>query len=81
MKTVLTTEDLFKIHSLLEENGYGEIPLSIVNKILTKDRLKKINEHIRISNNDKSENNQDFDQINVQVGNIEFQYKLVKDEV
>lgn len=77
MKTLLTLEDLYNIHNILDNNGYGEIPLKIQIDILTKERLKQINDSLYVYNTDNKEKvEDDFEQINVKIGNIEFQYKL-----
>lgn len=78
MKTILTLQDLFTIQSLLEGNGFGEIPLIIQTEVLTKERLKQINETINSYDtlNEQKNTNEDLEQINVKIGNIEFQYKL-----
>ena len=77
MKTLLTLEDLYNIHNILENNGYGEIPLKIQMDILTKERLKQINDSLYAHNTDNKEKvEDDYDRIYVKIGNIEFQYKL-----
>lgn len=77
MKTLLTLEDLYTIQGILDENGYGDIPLKIQIDILTKERLKQINDSLYAHNTDNQEKVvDDFEQINVKIGNIEFQYKL-----
>lgn len=77
MKTLLTLEDLYTIQGILDENGYGDIPLKIQIDILTKERLKQINDSLYAHNTDNKEKvEDDFEQINVKIGNIEFQYKL-----
>lgn len=77
MKTLLTLEDLYTIQGVLDENGYGDIPLKIQIDILTKERLKQINDSLYAHNTDNQEKvEDDFEQINVKIGNIEFQYKL-----
>lgn len=77
MKTLLTLEDLFNIQGILDENGYGDIQLKIQIDILTKERLKQINDSLYAYNTDNKEKVEDnFEQINVKIGNIEFQYKL-----
>lgn len=77
MKTLLTLEDLYNIQNILDNNGYGEIPLKIQMDILTKERLKQINDSLYAHNIDNKEKvEDDFEQINVKIGNIEFQYKL-----
>lgn len=77
MKTLLTLDDLYNIHNILDNNGYGEIPLKIQIDILTKERLKQINDSLYVYNTDNKEKvEDDFEQINVKIGNIEFQYKL-----
>jgi hypothetical protein len=77
MKTLLTLEDLYNIQNILDNNGYGEIPLKIQMDILTKERLKQINDSLYAHNTDNKEKvEDDFEQINVKIGNIEFQYKL-----
>lgn len=77
MKTLLTLEDLYNIQNILDNNGYGEIPLKIQIDILTKERLKQINDSLYVYNTDNKEKvEDDFEQINVKIGNIEFQYKL-----
>lgn len=79
MKTIFTIEDLYTIQSLLDNNGYGEIPMKIQIDVLTRERLKQINETFFSQNPDKEGKiDDDFDQINVKVGNIIFQYKLVE---
>jgi hypothetical protein len=78
MKTILTLEDLYNIQNLLEVNGYGEIPLKIQIDVLTRERLKQINDTFYQYNADNKEKTEDFEQINVNVGNIEFQYKLTE---
>lgn len=79
MKTILNLEDLYTIQNLLEENGYGEIPLKIQIDVLTKERLKQLNDTLFLQSADNTEKTDDFEQINVNIANIEFQYKLVKD--
>lgn len=79
MKTILNLEDLYTIQNLLEENGYGEIPLKIQIDVLTKERLKQVNDTLFLQSADNTEKTDDFEQINVNIANIEFQYKLVKD--
>jgi hypothetical protein len=77
MKTLLTLEDLYTIQGVLDENGYGDIPLKIQIDILTKERLKQINDSLYAHNTDNQEKvEDDFEQINVKIGNVEFQYKL-----
>ena len=77
MKTLLTLEDLYTIQGILDENGYGDIPLKIQIDILTKERLKQINDSLYAHNTDNQEKvEDDFEQINVKIGNVEFQYKL-----
>lgn len=77
MKTLLTLEDLYNIQNILDNNGYGEIPLKIQIDIFTKERLKQINDSLYVHNTDNKEKvEDDFEQINVKIGNIEFQYKL-----
>ena len=77
MKTLLTLEDLYNIQNILDNNGYGEIPLKIQIDILTKERLKQINDSLYVHNTDNKEKvEDDFDQINLKIGNIEFQNKL-----
>lgn len=79
MKTILTLEDLFNIQNVLDREGYGEIPLKIQVEILTKERMKTINEMLRQNGPQDNDNeNEEYDQINVNVGNIEFQYVLKK---
>lgn len=79
MKTIFTIEDLYTIQSLLENNGYGEIPMKIQIDVLTRERLRQINETFFSQRPDKEGKiDDDFDQINVKVGNIIFQYKLVE---
>lgn len=78
MKTILTLEDLYNIQNLLDVNGYGEIPLKIQIDVLTRERLKQINDTFYQYNTDNKEKTEDFEQINVNVGNIEFQYKLTE---
>lgn len=81
MKTILTLQDLFTIQSLLEVNGFGEIPLTIQTEVLTKERLRQINETINSYDtlNEQKNINEDLEQINVKIGNIEFQYKLFEE--
>jgi hypothetical protein len=80
MKTILTIEDLFNIQNVLEREGYGELPLKIQVEILTKERMKTINEMLRQNDTQHTDNeNEEYDQINVNVGNIEFQYVLKND--
>ena len=77
MIPLLTLEDLYNIQNILDNNGYGEIPLKIQIDILTKERLKQINDSLYVHNTDNKEKvEDDFEQINVKIGNIEFQYKL-----
>jgi hypothetical protein len=79
MKTILSLEDLFNIQNVLEREGYGELPLKIQVEILTKERMKTINEMLRQNGpQDNEDENEDYDQINVNIGNIEFQYVLKK---
>ena len=75
MKTLLTLEDLYNIQNILDNNGYGEIPLKIQIDILTKERLKQINDSLYVHNTDNKEKvEDDFEQINVKIGNIETEH-------
>ena len=44
MKTVLKLNDLYEISEFLNEKNFNEAPITIVIDVMTKERLKRINE-------------------------------------
>lgn len=81
MKTLLDIEDLQKISDFLIENGYGDVPLTIIIEVLTKERLKKLNEDLYYQyNTNKEAEIIDADEIDVNINNFKFKYVLKKDD-
>ena len=81
MKTLLDIEDLQKISDFLIENDYGEVPLTIIIEVLTKERLKKLNEDLYYQyNTNKEAEIIDADEIDVNINNFKFKYVLKKDD-
>lgn len=83
MKKILKGEDLSEIASWLIENGYSDANLKILIKVKDKQMLKNINDdyfyrfaHYKLEDGDenKENTNRDADQIDVNIGGIDFQY-------
>lgn len=73
LNKVLRTEDLFKIESLLSEEGYGDCGLEIVIRVRSKEILDRVNEEFYYSNN-KEGTPPDVDDVNVLIGGTRFKY-------
>ena len=80
MKTVLKLNDLYDISEFLNEKKYNEVPITIVIDVMTKERLKRINEEF-FSESGRPENElqDDVDQICVNVLGVTFIYRLKED--
>ena len=80
MKTVLKLNDLYEISEFLNEKKYNEVPITIVIDVMTKERLKRINEEF-FSESGRPENElqDDVDQICVNVLGVKFIYRLKED--
>lgn len=80
MKTVLKLNDLYEISEFLNEKKFNEVPITIVIDVMTKERLKRINEEF-FSESGRPENElqDDVDQICVNVLGVKFIYRLKED--
>ena len=80
MKTVLKLNDLYDISEFLNEKKYNEVPITIMIDVMTKERLKRINEEF-FSESGRPENElqDDVDQICVNVLGVTFIYRLKED--
>ena len=70
---LLNSNDLEKIASILEENGYGNSNITVVINVRTKGVLSRINEDFFYRNNVDG-TPPDVDEVNVDVGEIHFKY-------
>lgn len=75
---LLTSEDLEKIASLLEDGGYGTSDIMIVINVQSQGILDKINEDFFYRNNQEGTPPK-VDEVKVSVGNVNFKY-VVKDD-
>lgn len=80
MRTILKLNDLYDISEFLNEKKYNEVPITIVIDVMTKERLKRINEEF-FSESGRPENElqDDVDQICVNVLGVKFIYRLKED--
>ena len=80
MRTILKLNDLYDISEFLNEKKYNEVPITIVIDVMTKERLKRINEEF-FSESGRPENElqDDVDQICVNVLGVKFIYRLQED--
>ena len=80
MRTILKLNDLYDISEFLNEQKYNEVPITIVIDVMTKERLKRINEEF-FSESGRPENElqDDVDQICVNVLGVKFIYRLKED--
>ena len=80
MRTILNLNDLYDISEFLNEKKYNEVPITIVIDVMTKERLKRINEEF-FSESGRPENElqDDVDQICVNVLGVKFIYRLKED--
>ena len=79
VKKILRGEDLSEIASWLIENGYSDANLKILIRVKDKQMLQNINDDYfyRFAHNDDTTDknaNRDADQIDVNIGGIDFQY-------
>ena len=80
MRTILKLNDLYDISEFLNEKKFNEVPITIVIDVMTKERLKRINEEF-FSESGRPENElqDDVDQICVNVIGVKFIYRLKED--
>ena len=80
MRTILKLNDLYDISEFLNEKKYNEVPITIVIDVMTKERIKRINEEF-FSESGRPENElqDDVDQICVNVLGVKFIYRLKED--
>lgn len=80
MRTILKLNDLYDISEFLNEKKFNEVPITIVIDVMTKERLKRINEEF-FSESGRPENElqDDVDQICVNVLGVKFIYRLKED--
>ena len=80
MRTILKLNDLYDISEFLNEKKYNEVPITIVIDVMTKERLKRINEEF-FSESGRPENElqDDVDQICANVLGVKFIYRLKED--
>ena len=80
MRTILKLNDLYDISEFLNEKKFNEAPITIVIDVMTKERLKRINEEF-FSESGRPENElqDDVDQICVNVLGVKFIYRLKED--
>ena len=80
-KRVLKFEDILKISTILEENGFSDANMTVVLGVASQALLNKINEDLFIRN--KGENDTEIksnvSEIDVNVNNINFKYVLTDD--
>lgn len=78
MINVLKYEDLLKIEEFFRENELDSGNLSVVMYIETQERLKRINRDYYYKANPSGTDilDQDVKEVNIQVGNVIFTYKL-----
>jgi len=70
---VISSDDLVKISELLAENGYSSTDITVVINVRSNEILKRINDDFYYRNNDGG-TPPDVDEINVNVGGINFKY-------
>ena len=77
---ILKLNDLYDISEFLNEKKYNEVPITIVIDVMTKERLKRINEEF-FSESGRPENElqDNVDQICVNVLGVKFIYRLKED--
>lgn len=82
MINVLKYDDLLKIEEFLRENELDNGNLSVVMYIETQERLNRINKdyYYKVNPNGTDALDQDVKNINIQVGNVTFTYKLREDD-
>ena len=81
MINVLKYDDLLKIEEFLRENELDNGNLSVVMYIETQERLNRINKdyYYKVNPNGTDALDQDVKNINIQVGNVTFTYRLRED--
>ena len=82
MINLLKYDDLLKIEEFLRENELDNGNLSVVMYIETQERLNRINKdyYYKVNPNGTDALDQDVKNINIQVGNVTFTYKLREDD-
>ena len=78
MINVLKYNDLLKIEEFLRENEMDNGNLSVVMYLETQERLNRINRDYFYKSNpgDVEPAKGDIDEVNIQIGNVTFTYKL-----
>ena len=78
MKNILKYDDLLEIESFLREKEMDNGNLSVVMYIETQERLNRINKdyYYKLNPNGNDSLDQNVDNVNIQVGNVIFTYKL-----
>lgn len=82
VKKILTSEDLNAIADYLTENGYNEAGLKILIRIDDKQTLQNISDdyYYRFAANDENvKRKEDVNEVNVNIGDIEFSYVIRED--
>jgi hypothetical protein len=78
MINVLKYDNLLKIEEFLRENEFDSGNLSVVMYIETQERLNRINKdyYYKVNPNGTDVLDQDVKDVNIQVGNVTFTYRL-----
>ena len=81
MINVLKYEDLLKIEEFLRENEMDNGHISIVMGIGTQERLNRISKdyYYKLNPGGDDAPNYDIDNLNIQIGNVKFTYKLMEE--
>lgn len=71
-------DDLYKIAEFLRENEFDSGNLAVVIYVKTQERLNRLNKDYYYKANPKGEtpSDENVDNINIQIGNVTFTYKL-----
>ena len=71
-------DDLLKIEEFLRENELDSGNLAVVIYIQTQERLNRINKdyYYKVNPNGDAPLDQDIDNVNIQIGNVTFTYRL-----
>jgi TnpA family transposase len=83
MKKILNSDDLEIISNFLNENGFSDAGLKILIQVDNKDMLRNINDdyfyRFASDGGSRANENRDADEVNVNIGGIEFSYVVRKD--
>jgi len=82
MINVLKFDDLLKIEEFLRDNEMDSGNLGVVMYIETQERLNRINKdyYYKVNPGGDSPSNENVKDVNIQIGNVTFTYKLRDDD-